>query len=197
MIISEKMNWNLIQELSSYKFTCGYCGSLVGSAKGWGGVATVSGAAKRCGVIRVCPHCSGPTYVDVINSGQIPGVPYGNVVKHLPSEIEQLYEEASSCMAGGAPTAAALCCRKLLMHIAVERKAEEGKTFQHYVDYLETDHYIPTGAKGWVDQIRTKGNEANHEIKINTRQEGEEIVDFTEMLLKVIYEYPSRGRAAP
>jgi hypothetical protein len=178
------------------RFTCGYCGSLVGSDKGWDGTVLSTGDTRR-GLIRLCPHCSGPTYMNLAPSAQVPGIPYGNPVKHLPSDIEKLYEEARSCMAGGAPTAAALCCRKLLMHIAVERKAEEGKTFQYYVDYLETNHYIPTGAKAWVDQIRTKGNEANHEIKINTGEEGKEIIDFTEMLMKVIYEYPSRVPATP
>ncbi len=184
-----KMNWGAAGQLSSRKFTCGYCGSLVGSDRGWDGTSDNGG---RRGLIRICPQCSGPTYVNETDNGQVPGVPYGNRVMHLPGDIEKLYEEARSCMAGGAPTAAALCCRKLLMHIAVERKAEEGKSFQHYIDYLDANHYIPAGAKAWVDQIRAKGNEANHEIKINTRAEGEEIVDFTEMLLKVIYEYPSR-----
>jgi hypothetical protein len=148
-------------------------------------------------MIRICPHCSGPTFVNIPFEEQVPGVPYGNAVKHLPDDIGQLYEEARSCMAGAAPTAAALCCRKILMHVAVERKAQEGKSFQHYVDYMDANHYIPAGAKAWVDQIRTKGNEANHEIKISTRKEGEEIVDFTEMLLKVIYDYPSRVPSTP
>jgi hypothetical protein len=95
-------------------------------------------------------------------------------------------------MAAGAPTAAVLCCRKLLMHVAVDRKAKEGESFVIYVQYLEDNHFIPAGAKSWVDQIRTRGNEANHEIQIKTQPEAEEMIDFVEMLLKVIYDYPSR-----
>lgn len=95
-------------------------------------------------------------------------------------------------MAAGAPTAAVLCCRKLLMHVAVERKAKEGENFVAYVQYLEDNNFIPAGAKSWVDQIRTRGNEANHEIQIKSRPEAEEMIDFVEMLLKVIYDYPSR-----
>jgi hypothetical protein len=63
-------------------------------------------------------------------------------------------------------TSAVLTCRKLLMHIAVEKGAPTNQSFLQYVEYLEQNHYVPPGGKGWVDYIRTKGNEANHEIKI-------------------------------
>jgi len=43
-----------------------------------------------------------------------------------------------------------------------------------------------------VDHIRTKGNEANHEIRLMGRQDAEELVTFVEMLLKFIYEFPSK-----
>jgi hypothetical protein len=79
------------------------------------------------------------------------------------------------------------------MHVAVEKKAEAGKSFEYYVEYLENKNYIPAGAKGWVDQIRKRGNEANHEIQIKERSEAEELIDLVEMLLKVVFDYPSRG----
>jgi hypothetical protein len=123
---------------------------------------------------------------------QTPGVAYGNAVNHLPNDIEQLYQEARAAIAGSAPTAATLCCRKILMHVAVERGGAEGENFTVYVKYLEDQNYIPAGAKAWVDQIRTRGNETNHQIQIKSRPEAEEMIDFTEMLLKVIYDYPSR-----
>ena len=37
-----------------------------------------------------------------------------------------------------------------------------------------------------------KGNEATHEITVMNQQDAEELVAFTEMLLKFIYEFPSR-----
>jgi hypothetical protein len=43
-----------------------------------------------------------------------------------------------------------------------------------------------------VDHIRKKGNEANHEIALMTRVDAEELLSFSEMLLKFIYEFPSR-----
>jgi len=38
------------------------------------------------------------------------------------------------------------------------------------------------------------GNEANHEIKVMTRDEAEVVMLFTEMLLKTIYEYPTKTK---
>lgn len=78
------------------------------------------------------------------------------------------------------------------MHIAVAKGAKEGETFVHYVGYLSDKGFVPPGARPWVDHIRTKGNEANHEIVIVTREEAEEIISFSGMLLTLIYEFPAR-----
>jgi hypothetical protein len=91
-------------------------------------------------------------------------------------------------------TSAVLTCRKLLMHIAVEKGAPIGKSFLDYVEYLADKHYVPPDGMGWVDQIRKKGNEANHEIKIMSRDDAEELIEFSEMLLKIVYEFPAKVR---
>lgn len=80
------------------------------------------------------------------------------------------------------------------MHIAVAKGAEEGKNFVSYVEYLASKHYVPPDARPWVDHIRAKGNEANHQINIMPKEEAEELVSFLEMLLKVIYEFPAAVR---
>jgi hypothetical protein len=94
-------------------------------------------------------------------------------------------------------TAAVLACRKLLMHIAVDKGASEGKPFIEYVEYLSNKGYVPPNGKVWVDHIRGKGNEANHEIKIMTKEDALDLVTFIEMLLKFIYEFPSRISPKP
>lgn len=86
-----------------------------------------------------------------------------------------------------------MICRKLLMNIAVSKGAEENQNFQYYVDYLDSNNYTPNGTKDWVDVIRTQGNEATHEIAIYTREQAEEILSFTEMLLRLIYEFPNKA----
>ncbi len=87
-----------------------------------------------------------------------------------------------------------MCCRKLLMHIAVAKGAESGKPFEHYVDYLATCNYIPPDARPWVDHIRKKANEANHEINIMTPSDAAELLSFIQMLLTMIYEFPATVR---
>ncbi len=78
------------------------------------------------------------------------------------------------------------------MHIAVDLKAAEGLSFLDYVEYLAAKGYVPPNGKAWVDHIRKKGNEANHEIVLMEKQDSEQLIDFVEMLLKFIYEFPNR-----
>lgn len=77
------------------------------------------------------------------------------------------------------------------MHIAVAKGAPAGDDFIKYVEYLADNHFIPPDAKQWVDHIRKKGNEANHQINIMSQNEAEELIIFCEMLLKLIYEFPA------
>lgn len=92
-----------------------------------------------------------------------------------------------------------MASRKIIMHIAVSKGAEPGLTFQQYVGYLDEKHFIPPDGKVWVDHIRKKGNEANHDIVIMKEDDAEDLVVFIEMLLKLIYEFPSmvKSKTAP
>ena len=78
------------------------------------------------------------------------------------------------------------------MSIAVSKGAKEGLHFIEYVSFLSDKGYVPPDGKEWVDHIRTKSNEANHEIRIMTREEAEELINFSSMLLKLIYEFPEK-----
>jgi hypothetical protein len=77
------------------------------------------------------------------------------------------------------------------MNIGVQEGAEEGKPFVHYIDYLAGKGFIPPNGRAWVDHIRQKGNEATHEIALMTSVDASELITFTEMLLKFIYEFPA------
>ncbi len=83
------------------------------------------------------------------------------------------------------------------MHIAVEKGAAQGKSFLEYVEHLSEKGYIPPDGKGWVDYIRTKGNEANHEIKIMSSSDASDLITFSEMLLKFVYEFPGKMKPPP
>ena len=112
---------------------------------------------------------------------------YGMCLKTLGA----LYQESRTCVAASAYTSSILTCRKLLMNIAVSQGADEGKRFIDYVDYLSENGFVPPNGKAWVDHIRKKGNEATHEIRLMQRADAIELINFTEMLLKFIYEFPA------
>jgi hypothetical protein len=119
-------------------------------------------------------------------------VTFGDTVKALPTDVQVLYDEARGDMAVPAYTSAVLVCRKILMHVAVELGAQPNLKFVEYVDYLWDNHHVPVNAKAWVDHIRDKSNEANHEIVQMSREEAEQLISFTEVLLKLVYELPQR-----
>lgn len=179
------MGWNAATGLTARSYVCGYCGKLVASAQGFH-----TANEKPARLVYVCPNCSKPTYFD--GDHQIPGVAPGVEVAHLPTDVNALYAEARNCVAAACYTAAVLAARKLLMHIAVAQGAPGGKNFLEYVDHLAESGYIPPNGRGWVDHIRRRGNEANHEIRLMSHQDAEELISFSEMLLKFIYEFPQR-----
>lgn len=181
----EKFRWDNATSTSSYSYTCGYCGNPIASEKGW------KAHSARASVY-LCHQCTRPTFFDThAGNKQYPGVMFGNAVRHIPEKsIQLLYDEARACTGASAYTAAVLCCRKLLMHISVSKGANTNKPFAYYVKYLSDNNYVPPGAHEWVDHIREKGNEANHEISIIGKDDAEELLAFSEMLLKIIYEFP-------
>jgi len=193
--MSAKINvsWEATQNIVAKTYICGYCGKAVASERGWQ-TSSFNSYPFRAQVY-ICPLCRQPSYF--YGEEQTPGVAYGNEVSHLPTDIADLYRDARNSVAVGANTASVLTCRKLLMNIAVAQGAEEGKSFLHYVEFLASKGYVPPNGRGWVDHIRKKGNEANHEIVLMSKPDAEELILFSEMLLKFVYEFPNRIPATP
>ena len=88
-------------------------------------------------------------------------------------------------------TSAVMLCRKLLMHIAVDKGADTEKRFLDYVNWLDEENYIPPNGKDWVDFIRKKGNDINHKIQIMKKADAEKLIVFVGMLMKFAYEFSS------
>ena len=185
-----RINWNNRQEISGQSYVCGFCGRYVGPSQGYLGEVRDAPRNVQNANIYICPNCQKPTFHH--GEEQVPAPVYGNPVSGVPTEVSSLYDEARRCMSVSAYTAAVLVCRKLLMHIAVQKGEKEGKSFIAYVEYLSDKGYVPPDGKGWVDHIRNRGNEANHEIAEITREHAEELITFSEMLLKFVFELPSR-----
>lgn len=181
------MTWKNTQNIGSLQYTCGHCGNIIATHVGF--------YSNNNQQIYICPHCDQPTHIDAYDH-QYPDVAPGNDVNHLPEELGLLYKEARNCVAASAYTGSVLLCRKLLMNIGVKQGAEEGKSFIHYVNFLADQGYIPPNGRGWVDHIRKKGNEATHEIALMSKADCEDLIAFSEMLMKFIYEFPNKVPAS-
>ncbi|OOH99210.1 hypothetical protein BIW15_23025 [Vibrio sp. SALL6] len=183
------MNWRRPTDLPNMSWRCGYCGDKVSSTKGLPIGEHGDGSGQVIGGIWICSNCHAPTFFSP-NHGKFPESSFGNAVSHVPEELYSLYKEARRCTSQNCYTAAVLLCRKILMNIAVELGAEAGKSFVTYINHLSVENYIPPNARHWVDHIRQKGNEANHEVHAMTVDDAKELVLFTEMLLKLVFEFP-------
>lgn len=187
--------WYNTSELPSRDYVCGHCGKDITSNLGYRMFATDRSSSVDIGVgyVYICHRCNKPTYIGVISGEQVPGFVFG---KEFEKEIFndelifELYNEARHCMEIGAFTSVGMCCRKVLMHIAVECGAAENKNFTYYVDYLNDNGYITVNAKKWVDIIRSKGNEANHKIIILTESDAKQLIIFVQNIITMIYEMP-------
>ena len=172
-------------------YLCGFCDSNVGPSRRYkcnyqdSKLRTLSS-----GNIYICPNCNKPTFIS--GNEQVPGQSFGDRIEFLPKDIEALYSEAKNCISINAYTSTVLSCRKLLMNVSVSKGAVEGKSFAFYVTYLEENHYIPPNSRDWVDHIRKKGNEATHEIPSISKEEAIELLEFTGMLLRFVYEMPGK-----
>lgn len=182
------LTWYGAVQFNPRGYVCGHCGRNVGPAIGF---YTKGRPAPSQAFTYICSFCHAPTYFDS-EKRQFPGAPVGNDVSSVPQDVAVLYAEARSCVTVNSFTAAVMTCRKLLMHLAVEKGAPVGKSFLEYIEYLSEQNYIPPNRKGWVDHIRSKGNEANHEIKIMSEADAEDLIAFSEMLLEFIYEFPTK-----
>ncbi len=91
-------------------------------------------------------------------------------------------------------SAATLLARKILMHIAVEQKlADEGIQFVLYVNALKESDLIGRNWKSRIDKIRNLGNEENHNIKIASIEELDNISEVIKILLSNIYLTPEKS----
>jgi hypothetical protein len=102
-----------------------------------------------------------------------------------------------STPASQAYTPSVLACRKILMNVSVALGAKAGEPFVNYVQFLADSGYVSPNGKHWVDHIRKKSNEANHEIALMSKDDAEQLITFVEMMLKFIYELPASVPTTP
>jgi len=173
-------------------FKCGYCGKEVTGSKAYNAnIITTSGTGSSGYFIYICPRCIKPTFFDE-NDKQHPGIQHGSSVDGVPPVIAEIYEESRRAFSVNSYTLCVMGCRKVVMNLAIDKDAETNKTFAFYIDWLEDNNYINPTIKPWVEKIKDAGNDANHEQESTSVNEAEQILDFVEMLLKLVYEYPKK-----
>lgn len=114
-----------------------------------------------------------------------------NPGENWPPDLSKLYEEAARSYSAGAFTAASMVCRKLLMACACHEKADEGRQFVEYVDYITGTVLTFARARDAIDAIRTIGNEANHHVQFVTADEAKRAMQVMTYMLNTIYSLPS------
>ncbi len=190
--------WSDVQRIRSRSYLCAYCGRDIATDRGYEGELSEHdpgiGTVTTPLAIALCHHCDLPTFV--MKNGQIPAKAFGERVEAVPEDVERLYEEARRCAGQRNYTAALMVGRKVLMNVAVRHGAEPGKQFAYYVDELEKRGLITGPMRGWVDEIRELGNDANHELPEPTEDQAKDLVNFVGFLLKVVFEYPSKQRGS-
>ena len=135
----------------------------------------------------ICPVCSHASVKDY-DGITYPPAKYGESLQGLPPDIKQAYDEARNCMSVKAHSACTLICRKILMHIAVDKGDDEGKSFVDYITYLKDNGYITAVMNDWVDKIREGGNDSTHKIPEASESKAKNIMLFTIQLLRNVYE---------
>lgn len=190
--MEDYMVWESPQRLEPHKYTCAYCGALVSSEKGYKfGLGIGDNVREANGGVYICPSCNHPTIISKHPAMQIPGVSPVPPLHHLPDNIKEIYNEARTCISQECYTSTAMICRKIIMHVAVDKGADPDKNFAYYVNYIKSNHYVPPNSDSWIDPIREKGNEANHEIEPISASTAKGILTFTHYMLLFIYEMPN------
>lgn len=181
----DKFKWTNATSIQGRNYDCGHCRTHVAPSIGF---FTEGHPNINQGAILICPLCSMPTTF-TSRSGQIPQPIYGAPIIGITNpEIQSLYDEACKSYGAQAYTGAVMLGRKVLMNLAVQNGAKQNLTFAEYVNFLSDNGWVPPNGKNWVDQIRQKGNEANHELRVMKKSDADQVLRFLAMLLKFMFE---------
>ncbi len=190
-LVGHQATWRPQQEaLGPIDWTCGFCSQSVGEDQGW---RAVDAEGHHVAAIRICRRCRRPTFFEIAQPPFPEPLP-GEAIPHVPEPVNGMYEEARACVRAGAHRSAALACRTTLMYIATQLNGEqriEGG-FQANIKWLFDNHWIPPNGRAWVEHIREKGNDATHEVMTPDPELARQLVDFLEILLRVVYDMPNR-----
>lgn len=127
-------------------------------------------------------------------------MPFGEPAGTPEPEL-QIWQEVRRCFSVNAYTAAAMLCRKILLHMVFTHQRSKDPdakpkdlSFAAAVRYLSENGVITADQRTLADNIKNIGNKANHELPQITEQEAGDMALFTYFLFLSAYEMPSRAR---
>lgn len=180
--------WVDTKYINNVKYDCGYCNAFVAPQEAYPSKEYLLHDGRLGAVILICPGCKSPTYISR-GGRQHPVKNIMKDIKHLPSELQELYKEVCDSFSVHAYTGASILARKMIMNIAIEKKAKENKKFVEYVEFLVNEAVVPQSTKKWLELIRKNGNDAAHKTHKASKEDTEKIINFLEILLRSVYEF--------
>jgi len=109
----------------------------------------------------------------------------------IPENVVKAFEEAITCHANGAFTAAAIMVRRTLEDLCAEEKAE-GENLKKRIAALASKVVLPSGLLDGLDNLRLLGNDAAHVEAKDYAEVGKEEVELaievTKEVLKAVYQ---------
>lgn len=195
MIEIKEWSWiNLKKkDISTKTITCPYCNVRVQAESNTRIIDAETGAIKYH--IHKCSECFMPVIIGldgkIIPQSQI--LPFDDV-RYLPASIDRLYVECRKCFLNECYHSVIMVARTLLMYVAVDKGDSAGKSFAQYIDYFESNGFIGSQNKEWVDKIRTIGNKYVHQLDEATKEDAQKVILFIKQLLGNLYEMPQLAR---
>lgn len=110
----------------------------------------------------------------------------------LPDDLKHHFEEDLSNIIASVRHAV-VECRTILELAAVDKLPElKKKGPRDQIDGLVRAGFLTKSMGDWVHTIRTLANSAIHEGDRPTEEERDEVVEFTRIVLELLYSYPAR-----
>lgn len=173
-------NWHGVTDLQPASYVCGHCGESTGTSQGFK-------YSNHVHCVYLCGHCGQPSYVPhACVDDRVPGAMFGANVPNLTDEVADLYRQARKCMSDRCWTAAAMCCRKLILNVAHQcgAKPQDLGRFVDAVKFLQTSGHVPPAWHKLADEVRQRGNEANHVLPNTTQEAAERVMRITAFILQ-------------
>lgn len=145
------------------------------------------------------PQRSVNQFVDVIRPIAIQDQTASEPPEHLPEEIDAIFREGAACMAIGCNNAAGTMFRLCLDMATKSKLPDEAEGLTNRIkrslglrlEWLFENKLLPEALEELSSCIRDDGNDGAHQ-GILSKEDAEDILDFTFILLERLYTEPKR-----